>query len=142
MANRGRKGEEVLIFSYKTTTKLADEIKEILQAQREDLQIKRGEISWDVFPDGFPNLFISDAESLKSKKILFVASFREPCSIFTQISLLFSLPRLSIHSLFILLPYFPTGTMERVDTEGFFFILFLLFPLCFFFYSPSSPPFI
>lgn len=38
--------------------------------------------------------------------------------IFEQISIIYSLPRLFVGSFTLVLPYFPTGTAERVEAEG------------------------
>jgi phosphoribosylpyrophosphate synthetase len=38
--------------------------------------------------------------------------------IFLNVKVLYALPRYCVKSLTVVLPYFPTGTMERVDTEG------------------------
>jgi phosphoribosylpyrophosphate synthetase len=47
-----------------------------------------------------------------------VASLHNTQTIFEQISVIWALPRYRVNSLNVVLPYFPTGTMERVDTEG------------------------
>ena len=38
--------------------------------------------------------------------------------VFEQLSLIYSLPRYLVRSFRLILPFFPTGTMERIDTEG------------------------
>ena len=38
--------------------------------------------------------------------------------IFEQLSLIYSLPRYLVRSFRLILPFFPTATMERVDKEG------------------------
>ncbi|MEJ2643155.1 MAG: phosphoribosyltransferase family protein, partial [Desulfosarcinaceae bacterium] len=38
--------------------------------------------------------------------------------IFKQLAIIYELPRLSIRSLCVVLPFYPTGTMERVEQEG------------------------
>ena len=77
-----------------------------------------GEISWQNFMDGFPDLRIKNAAELRKSHIVFLASFDNPVEIFRQLSVIYELPRLAIKSLKVLLPYFSTGTMERVDEEG------------------------
>jgi ribose-phosphate pyrophosphokinase len=79
----------------------------------------RGSIDWSSFPDTFPNLFLSDAAELKKHQgVVFLASFHEPKVIFAQLSVIYSLPLYLARSLTVVLPYFPTGTMERIDREG------------------------
>lgn len=78
-----------------------------------------GAIDWAAFPDSFPNLFLTDAAQLKKyRRVVFLASFHEPAVIFAQLSVIYSLPLYLAHSLSIVMPYFPTGTMERIDREG------------------------
>jgi len=77
-----------------------------------------GRISWKYFQDGFPDLMIMDALSLRNRHVVFLASMNSPAEIFRQLSVIFELPRLAVRSLKVVLPYFPTGTMERVDKEG------------------------
>ncbi|KHJ48550.1 ribose-phosphate diphosphokinase [Trichuris suis] len=75
-------------------------------------------VSWDHFADGFPNLFIQNVHCLAGKDVIFLASFHSSPVIFEQLSLLYQLPMYAVRSLTVLLPYFPTGTMERIDVEG------------------------
>lgn len=48
----------------------------------------------------------------------FLASFSSPAVIFEQISVIFALPKLFIASFTLVLPFFPTGSFERVEEEG------------------------
>ncbi len=77
-----------------------------------------GEISWQNFKDGFPDIRIKGAPELRNSHVVFLASFQHPAEIFRQLSVIYELPRLAIKSLKVVLPYFSTGTMERVDEEG------------------------
>jgi len=77
-----------------------------------------GQISWKKFPDGFPNIFVNDVEAMKGCHLVFLACFQGGADIFEQISVLHSLPQYAPQSLQIILPFFPVGTMERVDKEG------------------------
>ncbi|GBC62362.1 ribose-phosphate pyrophosphokinase 4 [Desulfonema ishimotonii] len=77
-----------------------------------------GRIDWSSFRDGYPNLKILDAGAARNRDIVFLASFDRPSEIFKQISVIYEIPRLVVRSFKILLPYYPTGTMERVEQEG------------------------
>ncbi|WP_291318642.1 ribose-phosphate diphosphokinase [Desulfonatronospira sp.] len=77
-----------------------------------------GEISWNYFQDGFPDLKIQEAVGLGNAHVVFLASMDSPAEIFSQLAVIYALPRLAVRSLKVFLPYFPTGTMERVDEEG------------------------
>lgn len=83
-----------------------------------DASVSLGEIEWKRFPDGFPNIFIKEMDALIGKDVAFLASFDATDTIFEQISVMYALAAARPKSLRILLPYFPTGTMERVDHEG------------------------
>lgn len=82
------------------------------------VDIRMNAIEWNEFEDGYPNIFIKDVEDFSDKHVIFVGSFYSPKIIFEQISVLYTLPKCSIRSLTFVLPYFNTGTMERVETEG------------------------
>ncbi|KAK9866789.1 hypothetical protein WJX84_009567 [Apatococcus fuscideae] len=77
-----------------------------------------GRIKWGQFADGFPNVFIKDAMKVRNRHVAFLASFQSPATIFEQISIIYQLPRLFVGSFTLVLPYFPTGTAERVEAEG------------------------
>lgn len=78
----------------------------------------RKTIQWKSFADGFPNLFIEDVKYMAGKDVIFIGSFHTPDVIFEQLSVLYMFPRYLARSFHFIMPYFPTGTMERVDTEG------------------------
>ena len=71
-----------------------------------------------TFEDGFPNLFISNAQGIRGQHVAFLASFSSPSVIFEQLSVIYALPRLFISSFTVVLPFFPTGTSERMEEEG------------------------
>ena len=77
-----------------------------------------GDIQWQEFPDKWPNIFIRNSEQIRNSHVLFLASLHNPLTIFGQISLLYHLPKYLCRSLTVLLPYFPTGTMERIQIQG------------------------
>ena len=83
-----------------------------------DPRITVGKVSWKRFPDGYPNTFIHDVDTVQNAHVAFLACFDTPDTIFEQMSAIYALAALRPKSLKILLPYFPTGTMERVDHEG------------------------
>ncbi len=67
------------------------------------------------FADGFPDLFVKDATVIRNRHVAFLASFHNPGTIFEQISVIYQLPRMFVGSFTLVLPYFPTGTAERVQ---------------------------
>ncbi|KAL8610658.1 hypothetical protein ACOMHN_047227 [Nucella lapillus] len=75
-------------------------------------------IAWQSFHDGFPNLFIENVGDMAGKDVIFLGSFHSPNIIFEQLSVLYVIPRYLAKSFHFIMPYFPTGTMERIDNEG------------------------
>jgi phosphoribosylpyrophosphate synthetase len=63
-------------------------------------------------------LFISNAHSIRGRHVAFLASFSSPSVIFEQLSIIYALPKLFISSFTLILPFFPTGTSERMEDEG------------------------
>jgi ribose-phosphate pyrophosphokinase len=81
-------------------------------------EIASGYIRWDSFDDGFPNMLIDNIEMIRHHDVAFLASFDSPGDIFPQLSAIYEIPRYAVKSFKIVLPYYPTGTMERVDRDG------------------------
>lgn len=77
-----------------------------------------GSVKWSRFPDSFPNLFIECASFLKFADVAFLASLDRPEVVFEQISLCLAIPRYLARSFRVVLPFFPTGTMERIQQQG------------------------
>ena len=46
----------------------------------------QSDISWQHFPDGYPNLFISNARCLAGKRIVILLSFYDMSTLFEQLS--------------------------------------------------------
>ena len=67
-----------------------------------------------TFADGFPNLFVEEAHRIRNRHVAFLANFQHPATIFEQLSVIYQLPRMFVGSFTLVLPYFPTGTAERV----------------------------
>ncbi len=81
-------------------------------------RIDLGHISWKRFDDGFPNIYIEKQRQIRRANVAFLASFDTMGDIFEQLSAIMALTRCGTQLFKIILPYFPTGTMERVDDEG------------------------
>jgi phosphoribosylpyrophosphate synthetase len=75
-------------------------------------------INWRNFDDGFPNLYINKAHDIRGQHVAFLASFSSPAVIFEQLSVIYALPRLFVASFTLVLPFFPTGSFERMEEEG------------------------
>ncbi|KAK3021991.1 hypothetical protein RJ639_045645 [Escallonia herrerae] len=106
------KKKQVLLFYCVESQDLARQV----AAQSDLIQLQS--INWRSFDDGFPNLFINDAQDIRGQHVAFLASFSSPGVIFEQLSVIFALPRLFVASFTLVLPFFPTGSFERMEEEG------------------------
>ncbi len=105
------------VFAYPQVSKLADALTKQVTGKGETALLP-GHIDWARFENGFPNLFIKDVDDIDEQDVVFLANFESPETVFEQLAIIHALPRYGVRSLTIVLPYFPTGTMERVDEEG------------------------
>jgi phosphoribosylpyrophosphate synthetase len=84
----------------------------------------KGNVYFNKYSDGTPKVFMDEltVKLLRNRKVYFLAyfSFNEPAStnIMDQYMFMCSLASYGIKELNIVLPYFPTGTMERIVGEG------------------------
>lgn len=107
-----KNSKKVVLFYSAETKSLAYNI-----ASESDA-IELRSISWGKFPDGFPNIFIPNAQGIRGQHVAFLASFSSPAVIFEQIPVIYALPKLFVASFTLVLPFFPTGTSERMEDEG------------------------
>lgn len=108
---RGQK-KNICLFYCAETHDLACRI----AAESDAIELRS--ISWRTFADGFPNLFISNAHGIRGQHVAFLASFSSPGVIFEQLSIIYALPRMFVSSFTLVLPFFPTGSSERMEEEG------------------------
>lgn len=104
--------KQILLFYCMESEDLARKVAE----QSPLIQLQS--INWRSFDDGFPNLFINNAQYIRGQHVAFLASFSSPAVIFEQLSVIFALPRLFVASFTLVLPFFPTGSFERMEEEG------------------------
>jgi phosphoribosylpyrophosphate synthetase len=110
-----------MLFYHSSMESLAISIAQLVQKRLHD-GLRSVELSdaiqWRRFRDGWPNIFINNVGEVAGRDVIFVASFHSPEVIFEQLSLIYSFPRYFVRSFRLILPFFPTATMERVDYEG------------------------
>ncbi|KAL3848690.1 hypothetical protein ACJIZ3_010572 [Penstemon smallii] len=94
----------------------ADELARKVATQSDLIQLQS--INWRSFDDGFPNLFIKNAHDIRGQHVAFLASFSSTGVIFEQLSVIYALPMLFAASFTVVLPFFPTGSFERIEEEG------------------------
>jgi len=106
--------KHVIVLLYaKEMENLAKEI-----AMHSEGKVVLGNIKWDRFPDSFPNIMLQHARAYKWAHIAFLSSMHDPSVIFEQISAIYAIPKYLPKSFRIILPFFPTGTMERISVQG------------------------
>eukprot|EP00794_Sanderia_malayensis_P012141 gene12141-13394_t len=106
-----------VLYYYPKMKDLATSIARRVE-QKHKVELK-DTIKWDAFPDGWPDLFIDDVkEDCAGRDVIFLGTLHSPDILFEQLAILYTLPRYLARSVTIIIPYFPTGTMERVETEG------------------------
>lgn len=79
---------------------------------------ERMSVNWQEFESGMPNIFIDEVQRLQLADVLLLLNLRRKEILLDQISCLYAIPRYGCKSLTVLVPFFPTGTMERIDREG------------------------
>jgi len=109
------KSSSHVLLSCESQAELASSI---INSSGQSSFIQLGRIQWGKFEDGFPNLMIADVESIRSRHCVVLLDFLNQENIFEQLAVIYAVPRYYILSLTITLPYFPTGTMVRIDEEG------------------------
>jgi len=106
-----------LLFYHPTMEKLAQMV-----AEHPDYKgrVRLGKCSWAAFNDGFPNIRVDgdDSLSMEYHDVAFLANLSKPADIFEQLAIMYALPRMRACNFRVFVPYFSTGTMERVDTFG------------------------
>ncbi|XP_042007747.1 ribose-phosphate pyrophosphokinase 4-like isoform X2 [Salvia splendens] len=107
-----RSKKKVLLFYCVEAEELARKV----AAQSNLIQLQS--INWRSFADGFPNLFIKNAHDIRGQHVAFLGSFSSPSVIFEQLSVIYALPMLFCASFSVVLPFFPTGSFERIEEEG------------------------
>lgn len=112
-----QRGSKWVIFFYKDMKDMASKVQKQMGIAAAEL----AELEWDHFPDGFPNLRM-ESEHLRLLETCdgtcFILSLHSPQVIFEQLALLYALPKHRASNLRVILPWFSTGTMERVETLG------------------------
>jgi ribose-phosphate pyrophosphokinase len=88
------------------------------QMAEQNERIELGVVDWKRFPDAWPNIMIRGFDDLRNRDVAYLASLDSPETVFEQWSVMLAIAEARPKSFRILLPYFPTGTMERIDMEG------------------------
>ena len=90
----------------------------ITEELTESLWLEKLNIVWDVFKDGWPNIFINDVENkVEGSSVFYIWDISSQEKLFWNISIIQALAWYYAERLNVILPFFPVWTMERVDKE-------------------------
>ncbi len=82
-------------------------------------EIVNAKLNYDDFADGWPNLFIDDVKNLvEHRDVTYIWDFSRPESMFKNYAAIRGILDYYADKVRVILPYFPVGTMERIDTKG------------------------
>ncbi|MDD2908011.1 MAG: ribose-phosphate diphosphokinase [Candidatus Gracilibacteria bacterium] len=82
-------------------------------------KINKADISMETFPDSWPNIFINDVKDLiEHQEVTYIGDFSKPEDLFINFSAIRGILDYYADKVRVILPYFPVGTMERIETKG------------------------
>jgi len=108
--------QQWLIFYHASVEDIAFQLLKLMGAHAE-----LSDLQWKRFSDGFPDLQINRQDAHRLEQFYgtcVIAGFHDPEIIFEQLCLLHELPRIRAKNLHVIVPWFSTGTKERVEKLG------------------------
>ena len=106
------------VVYHESAKEFVDSLVRESNKQEHNISLKSYETNWGTFNDGSDDIKILGMTSptfFKGKNVMFVASFHNNSVMMSQFHVIAYLCECLVGSLTVLLPYYPTGTMERVD---------------------------
>ena len=108
--------DKIVLLSSPQMSTIADEMISLRNGKR---ILERGHIEWDHFPDGTPKTRFLKSEELRDRDVAYLACFDPFGSITEQMMALgHMLGQYNPRSLKFILPFYPTGTMDRWEKPG------------------------
>ncbi len=84
----------------------------------QDLWINKANVEFQKFPDSWPNFFIENVkEDVEHKEITYIWDFSTPELMFENYVIIRGILDYCVKKLRIVMPYFPVGTMERINIK-------------------------
>jgi len=105
------------LLSYPTMESLAGKVIAVANVGANAGMVTLEDISWGTFPDGTPKLFVPDIDHLRGGHVFFLMD-PDLSRIFPQYAAIRMLARSGPAKVTVILPYFASGTMDRVENEG------------------------
>lgn len=82
-------------------------------------QIQKGTLSMQNFADGWPNIFIEKVKDvIEHQEVTYIGDFSNPKDFFLNFATIRWILDYYADKVRVILPYFPVGTMERIETKG------------------------
>lgn len=82
------------------------------------LWIKKANVNFNKFPDLWPNYFIDNVkEDIEWADLIYIWDFSKPELVFENYTIIRGLLDYQVAKLNIIMPFFPVGTMERIDIK-------------------------
>jgi len=82
------------------------------------LNLEKLVIKFDKFPDSWPNYFIENVkENVEQSEVIYIWDFSTPELVFENYTIIRWLLDYQVAKLNIIMPFFPVGTMERIDKK-------------------------
>jgi len=113
-----RQDNQYYVIYHDSAKKFVDDLLEKSEKPGCNISLKKYETNWGEFNDGSDDIKIlgmTSPTTFKGKDMIFVASFHNNSVMMSQFHVIAFLCECLVGSLTVLLPYYPTGTMERVD---------------------------
>lgn len=105
------------LVNYPTMERLAGKVIATANVGAFSGQVTKADIAWKTFPDGTPKLFVPDVADLRGAHVIFLMD-PDLAKIFPQYAMIRMLARSGPAKITVILPYFASGTMDRVEEEG------------------------
>lgn len=102
------------ILAHPNFEYLAQEI-----SDKQSNEIVKWEISMQNFADGWPNIFIQKVKDvIEHQEVTYIWDFSNPKDFFLNFAAIRWILDYYADKVRVILPYFPVGTMERIETKG------------------------
>lgn len=105
--NIEKNDNRVVVFCYPSMRLLANSIISCSEYFRE------GSIKWEYFVDNYPHITYENLKYLINKRIIFFGSLYDRSAFSEQLAILSTLPKQTVKSLDIFIPYFAPGEMSN-----------------------------
>ncbi|MDP2091335.1 MAG: ribose-phosphate diphosphokinase [Candidatus Gracilibacteria bacterium] len=82
-------------------------------------RIIKAKVDFESFADGWPNIFVEKVkEIIEHKDVTYIGDFSNPRDLFFNYALINGVIDYYADKVRVIMPYFPVGTMERIDEKG------------------------